>query len=245
MWDDVQLLRRLTGYLWLLCTVTMVITAGRYVLHRPEFALKTVALTKPLQHVSSEVLARVVHEQIQGNFFTVNLTRTRLMLEQVPWVRKVSVRRKFPWALEVELEEQQVVATWNQSELVNTYGEVFAGQTSQELPHFYGQPGSSLQVMQMYAELSSTLLPLSQSLTQIYLTPRFAWQVRLSDGMVLELGHEQMQQRLARFVAVYPYSLAKWSAANQRVDLRYQNGFAVELHGGEIESPSSDLDNSV
>ena len=46
-----------------------------------------------------------------------------------------------------------------------------------------------------------------QQIAQISLSPRFAWQVKLDNGMVLELGREEMQQRLARFVAVYPYSL--------------------------------------
>ena len=45
--------------------------------------------------------------------------------------------------------------------------------------------------------------------------------------MVLELGREDMQQRLARFVEVYPYSLAALQDKVKYVDLRYRNGFAV------------------
>ena len=62
---------------------------------------------------------------------------------------------------------------------------------------------------------------------QISLSPRRAWQLRLSNGMVLELGREDMQQRLARFVEAYPYSLAAISSQVKVVDLRYRNGFAV------------------
>ena len=62
---------------------------------------------------------------------------------------------------------------------------------------------------------------------QITLSPRRAWQLRLSNGMVLELGREDMQQRLARFVDAYPYSLAAISSQVKVVDLRYRNGFAV------------------
>jgi cell division septal protein FtsQ len=70
--------------------------------------------------------------------------------------------------------------------------------------------------------------------------------VRLNNELVLELGREEMQQRLARFVTVYPYSLAVMQggvmSANsdaksvyqgdkfirvKYVDLRYPNGFAV------------------
>jgi cell division septal protein FtsQ len=54
--------------------------------------------------------------------------------------------------------------------------------------------------------------------------------------MVLELGREHAQERLARFVEVYPYSLAPLRQAGSgraasHVDLRYQNGFAVYLPG--------------
>jgi cell division protein FtsQ len=45
--------------------------------------------------------------------------------------------------------------------------------------------------------------------------------------MVLELGREDMQKRLARFVEVYPYSLAAIQSRVKYVDLRYRNGFAV------------------
>jgi cell division protein FtsQ len=47
---------------------------------------------------------------------------------------------------------------------------------------------------------------------------------------VLELGREDLQQRLARFVDAYPYSLAAVQGKVKKVkyvDLRYRNGFAV------------------
>jgi len=62
---------------------------------------------------------------------------------------------------------------------------------------------------------------------QLSLSPRHAWQLRLRNGMVLELGREDVQQRLARFVAVYPYSLVAIQSRVKFVDLRYRNGFAV------------------
>jgi cell division protein FtsQ len=245
MWDDPLWLRRIANFLFGMCVLSVLVTAGHYLVQRPEFALQRIEVTKPLRHVSKEQLARLIHEQIQGNFFTVNLVRTRLALEQVPWVRKVSVRRKFPWALAVDIEEHQVLARWNETELVNIYGEVFSGQYEPSLPHFIGQPGTSEQVTRLYGELTQVMLPMKQPLTQISLSPRFSWQVRLANGIVLELGHEQMQQRLARFVAVYPYSLAKLSIHTKQVDLRYRNGFAAYL-GQEIEvQEESDSDNSV
>jgi cell division protein FtsQ len=45
--------------------------------------------------------------------------------------------------------------------------------------------------------------------------------------MLLELGREDVQQRLTRFVEAYPYSLAAIQSRVKYVDLRYSNGFAV------------------
>jgi cell division protein FtsQ len=231
MWDNAPLLRTTANVLFGISLVLLLYGAVRYVLRLPVFPLRAVVLTAAPQRVSPEQMEKVVHEQVSGNFFTVDLERTRLAFEKLPWVRKVSVRRKFPWSLEVEVEEQVALAHWNGTALVNTYGEVFAGKTEQVLPDFAGQPDTSAQVMWMYGELNAVLQPLKQQITQISLSPRFAWQVTLDKGMVLELGREEMQQRLLRFVTVYPYSLASLVRPAKHVDLRYRNGFAAYAPG--------------
>ena len=233
MWDNAPLLRTIANLLFGLSLVLVLYGAARYVLHLAIFPLNAVKLREPPKHVPVELIERVVREQIRGNFFTVDLNRTRDAFEHLPWVRKVSVRRKFPWSLEVELEEHVALARWNVSSLVNTHGEVFTERTEQVLPAFIGQPNTSAQVTSMYDEFNKKLLPLKQEVTQISLSPRFAWQLRLSNGMVLELGREQMQQRLEKFVDVYPYSLFTLSHVVTHVDLRYRNGFAVYLPNGE------------
>jgi len=101
------------------------------------------------------------------------------------------------------------------------------GGSEQALPRFTGQDGAAADVAQHYAQFSQQVAALDLQVTQLALSPRHAWQLRLSNGMVLELGREDMQQRLARFVEVYPYSLAAIQSQVKFVDLRYRNGFAV------------------
>ena len=234
MWDNAPLLRNIANALFGLSLVLVLYGAARYVLQLPVFPLRAVELTAAPQRVSSELLEKTVREQVRGNFFTVDLEQTRQAFEQLPWVRKVSVRRKFPWSLEVEVEEHVALARWNGTALVNTHGEVFEGRVEQVLPAFIGQPDTSEQVAQMYAELNTALQPMQQQIAQIILSPRFAWQVKLGSGMVLELGREEVQQRLARFVAVYPYSLGALARPVDHVDLRYRNGFAAYLPGRDV-----------
>ena len=234
MWDNHRLLRSIANLLFGVSVALVLVGAVRYVLRMPEFPLNTVELVAAPQRVSEEQLQKVVHEQVSGNFFTVDLERARQGFETLPWVRKVSVRRKFPWGLQVDIEEHVALARWNKTALVNTHGEVFAAQTTEVLPDFIGQPESALQVTKLYGELSETLSPMQQRISQISLSPRFAWQIKLDGGMVLELGREEMQARLARFVKVYPYSLAVSAQTVRRVDLRYRNGFSAYMPGSEV-----------
>ena len=52
---------------------------------------------------------------------------------------------------------------------------------------------------------------------------------RLDDGMQLELGREQVKERLGKFVSAYPVTLGSLAQPVGYVDLRYPNGFAARM----------------
>ncbi|MEQ1743334.1 MAG: cell division protein FtsQ/DivIB [Candidatus Nitrotoga sp.] len=227
--------------------VLVLYSALHYALHLPVFALRVVSVSNAPRQVVPAQIEAMVRNELRGNFFTVDLERTRRAFESIPWVRKVSIRRHFPWRLEVGLEEHVALAHWNNAGLVSIQGEVFSAETDELLPKFIGQPDGAAEVAQMFASLTKQLAPLKQEITEISLSPRRSWRLRLNNGMLLELGREQTKQRLARFVAVYPYSLMPMQQNNEffhagkaphqnglqrrveYVDLRYSNGFAAYL----------------
>ncbi len=234
MWDDAVLLRNIANALIAFSMVAMLYGVLYHTVHLPGlFPLRSMHLTVAPQRVAAEGVLAVVRNEVQGNFFTVDIERLKQSLERLPWVRSVSIRREFPDRLAVQLEEHQTLARWNDAALVNTYGEVFNAQSGQVLPGFIGQAGVSAEMAQHYAQFNAQLAVLGLQVTRLALTPRHAWQLHLSNGLVLELGREEMQQRLARFVAVYPYSLAGQVDSVRYVDMRYRNGFAV---GGMVKS---------
>ena len=228
MWDKPHLLRLMTILLVAGSLLLFAYGVLHYALQLPVFKLRTVQLTNTPKQVDLSQLNRLVKRTIGGSFFTVDLEQTRRTFEQLPWVRKVTVRRQFPWGLEMTLEEHIPMARWNSTSLVNTYGEVFEGQSNLLLPEFYGELDTSGEVAEMYVALNRQLEKVQRRIVQINLSPRFAWQLHLDNGMVLELGREQVRQRLARFIAVYPYSVATMERKNNYVDLRYRNGFSIK-----------------
>lgn len=228
MWGNAPLLRSIANALMTFSVLAVLYGAVYYTVHLPGlFPLHSVRLDAPPQRVIPEDVLQKVRGEVNGNFFTVDIERLRASLEQLPWVRSVSIRREFPDRLVVRLEEHQVLARWNGALLVNDYGEVFDAYSEDVLPAFIGQDGNSFEIAQRYGEFGEQLAPLGLRVAQIALTPRHAWQLHLSNGLVLELGREEMTRRLARFVEVYPYSLAALEGSVRYVDLRYRNGFAL------------------
>lgn len=240
MWDNAVLLRNVANALLVFSMLAVLYGAAYYVVHLPGlFPLKSVRLDAAPQRVDVQGVLAVARNEVRGNFLTVDIERLRQSMEKLTWVRSVTIRREFPDRLAVQLEEHEALARWNGVALVNQQGEVFSADTGQMLPDFIGQKGASTEIAQHYFKFSQQLAALNLQVAQLTLSPRHAWQLRLSNGMVLELGRENMQQRVAKFVTVYPYSLAamrgsegmgqktEGMTAAEYVDLRYRNGFAV------------------
>jgi len=228
MWDNPTLLKHTSTALFAVSVLLLLYSALHYALHQPDLLpIRSVKLTAAPVQVDAEQVLQVLREQVRGNFFTVDIEQLRIELEKLAWVRQVNIRREFPNRLSVELAEHQALAHWNNQALVNSYGEVFNAATSAPLPDFSGQVGNSAQVAEQYALCNTQLAKVNLQVQSIALSPRFAWQLRLDNGLVLELGSREMQARLARFVEVFPYSLASQQSVVKSVDLRYRNGFAV------------------
>jgi cell division protein FtsQ len=204
----------------------------------PLFPLRQVVVASPVVQVGRGQIEGAVRSSLVGNFFTVNLDGLRAAFEKLPWVRSAEVRRRWPDGIVLSIEEQVAVARWLRPEgevqLVNTHGELFAPGAAADpaLPVFSGPDGSSADVLDHYHEFSKALAAMGRRLVTVALTDRMAWELKLDDGVVVELGRDQEQghpvaERLARFVEHYPAARDKLHVAAGVVDMRYPNGFAL------------------
>ena len=238
MWDNPRLLNLVAGMLIGLAMLGFLIAGALRLLRSQLFPLHEIVITQPLARTTRTEIESAVRNRIAGNFFALDLAQVRAGLERLPWVRRAAVRRIWPDRLEVSLEEHVALARWGQlgnelqeSALVDTYGERFAARTDEALPLFVGPAGTEREVANRYAHFARLLAPLGASIERVILTPRFAWQLRLADGLNLMLGRDAdlAEQRLRRFVAVYELTLKKIPRRHEYVDLRYPNGFALRV----------------
>ena len=239
MWHRSNLLNAIADLLYLVAGGALLVMGLMWVLRVSFAPIQLVVVKTPLIHVQASELDDALDGILHGNFLTVNLDVARSELEKLPWVRRADVRRHWPARLEVSLEEQNPAARWGEGrgELVNTYGEVFVAnlpdKEAKHLPLLYGPPRTAPEVIALYRDAEEVLGKLGLRASQVTLSQRLAWQVKLADGMQVYLGREQpkipVAQTLQRFAEVYPSVIAGKDPQPLAVDMRYPNGFALRL----------------
>ena len=244
MWNKPQLMNAVSDLLYVAAAAALLVAAVLWSARLPWFPLNDVVVTNELREVRRVEIERSLDGRLRGNFFSVNLDNLRKSLEELPWVRRVEVRRQWPGSLLVSVEEHVPVAFWWQAtgQLVNSYGEVFTATMSVEpktrMPFLYGPQALSQEMLSYYRKAEEMLKPIGRAPRALTISPRLAVQLRLDDGMVVELGRQQqkapVRDRLERFVEYYPSVM---SAAGQRptvVDMRYPNGFALRVAAASV-----------
>ena len=240
MWDKPDVLNGVADALLAVALLLIAYAAVHYVVRLPVFPLREVRVTSALTHVTPDQIESVVARELRGNFFTLDLEHARAGFEKLPWVRKVNVRRQWPDRLEVALEEHVPLGRWGNAGLVNTYGESFAAAYDGALPLFVGPPGSAKEIAIQYGYFQRSLATIGLAPVHVQVSARRSWQVRVATGITLQLGRENVESRLDRFIAVYARTVGRLQRPLTYVDLRYPNGFAVgipEFARGETDPP--------
>jgi len=230
MWDNPRQLNMLAGFLVGLVMLAVTLAALQLGLRSTLWPVHDVTVQGTLEHTTRAEIEQALRGRVSGNFFSVDLGEVRNALEQLPWVRRAAVRKVWPDRLEATLEEHVALARWGERSLVNTFGERFAGASEAKLPRFSGPARSEAEVTRRYARFNQVVAPLGAQVEEVLLTPRLAWQLKLSSGVRLALGRDAdaAEVRLERFVL----SVAQGAARYDYVDLRYPNGFALRMPDG-------------
>jgi cell division protein FtsQ len=242
MWHDVRALNATASALTALVALACVASGLWWLSQRPMFTLHAVRVESmyglDLQHVNELTVRNGVLGKISGNFFTTDLEQVRTTFEAVPWVRKASVRREWPNQLIVQVEEHEALGTWGEDgKLLSVKGDVFTANLAEAdedhaLPAFDGPTGSEKEVLTRFAELRGWFAPIRLTPESISLSNRYAWTVRLNNGMSVELGREKdkdtLHGRVQRLVSIYPQLVARLQEGRiDTIDMRYPNGLAL------------------
>ncbi|MDF7671226.1 FtsQ-type POTRA domain-containing protein [Orbaceae bacterium ESL0721] len=168
---------------------------------------------------------------------------------RLPWIKQASIRKQWPDRLLVHIVEYKPLFYWNDLFLLDRDGEMFSLPLDRisnlQLPQLYGPEGKQKIVLNEYHRLENISNQLANNQLKLSIkaavaNERNAWQLFVkqcvsnfcSDNqeMKLLLGSEEIEQRLLRFIKLFPEIQAR-IPKNEKIvvaDLRYENGIAVE-----------------
>ncbi|NKN32364.1 FtsQ-type POTRA domain-containing protein [Marichromatium bheemlicum] len=190
--------------------------------------VRVIKVEGELHHHSSALLSQTLSERLDGGILTADLVELKRAAESLAWVGHASLRRVWPDQLLVLVEEHRPIARWNEDGLVTAEGVVFrprAATLPPGLPVLEGEEARAAELASRYLRWRDQLMLAGHLIQTLAVDPRGDWRIELVMGTELRLGSEQVEERLARFIANAP----QLEAVGQLlvVDLRYSNGFAV------------------
>jgi len=187
-------------------------------------------------NVSQQELARWVEPLLYGGMISLDLEQLRDGMKTHPWVASASVSRQWPDKILIEIEEEEPVARWGKSGFLNSRGEslhIADNSGLERLPLLIGPEGWEQQVMKHYRELAEVLMAAGLQVDEVRMSQRGAWKVALRNAPLLVLGRNNLMKKVDRFLMVWEQQLNEQVDRIEQLDLRYDNGVAVQWHQPE------------
>ncbi|TXR51999.1 cell division protein FtsQ/DivIB [Reinekea thalattae] len=191
--------------------------------------VQQISLADPLAYQDEQGLRQVSDRFIGTSLLLLDIEEVQQSLQQLPWVKQVSVRKQWPGELEVLIEEHEPVAIWNGDQVLNSEGEPLERPAnSLALASLVGPVGSEVQVMNQYLQFAQVFGQDGARLQEVKMHPRGAWQLTLENGVTISLGDEHLLARSRRVMKVLQLEAYKGSKI-EYIDARYSNGVALKM----------------
>ena len=201
----------------------------------PLFPINTIQVVGEVKNIEKQTLQDAMQIYMQNGFFTLNVVALKQTVENLQWIESASVRRIWPDKVRVAITEQKAIARWGDQGLINSNGTVFnPGEENypQNLVRFNGPDGMRLELLDLYQELQTMLLPYNLEIASMDINSRRALEMELHNGIKFVFGKQrdigESAQLVNQFLIACEKGLAKKLDSIKLVDLRYTNGFSVQ-----------------
>lgn len=224
-------LARGLSVLSLVAVLIAVFWGGEKVFHKLDVPIGVIAIKGEFSHVDQGEVQRLVEPLINGGILSLDLAKIRSELELQPWIETVAVSRQWPGGLVISVVEETPIARWGTQGFLNSRGEMLTIKDNSKLMHLpllQGQRHTERSLMKSYREIAQLLQPANLKITGLKRDQRGAWWLSLSNGLELVVGRGQVMEKMRRFLVVWVSGLKDKAEQIARVDVRYDNGIAVQ-----------------
>ncbi|STO54595.1 cell division protein [Canicola haemoglobinophilus] len=180
-----------------------------------------------------EILSSMLENEDLKGFFGQDINLIKQQIELIPWIKSAVVRKIWPNRLSIWITEYSPIASWNDTEFLSSEGVIFQLPVNKlkvsDLPRLAGPNNKSNQVLEAWNRIYLDLKRKDLTLKKVSINERGSWQIVLDNDVILKLGRGEWQDKLDRFVTIYPQIEIPENKKLSYVDLRYGVGAAIGI----------------
>ena len=199
-------------------------------------ALENVRVKAPFRAVSEKAVEDILLPHLRNGFFSMDIDEIRGALLADPWIVNASVSRRWPNGVEVVVEEAEPLAIWGEDQLLIASGALLPRPENLKdlrLPELAGDADLVDRIMTQYQALAGLLTTKDMEVRRLSFDDLAGWQLELVSGIRLQLGHDELLERVDRFLSLTRGVLAPHLQKIAGVDARYNNAVAVQWKPAE------------
>jgi cell division protein FtsQ len=208
----------------LLVFIALCIGIWHYITH---LAIENVNVRGDFKYLSHQEIEKRVGEHLSAGFFELSIHHLQRDLLEHPWVLSAIIQRRWPFTLDIILEERKPVAVfeWFKSQstptvavddeyLIDENYEMFMPVTKSQsqvswevlesLPVVVAKPSKLVSVMHNLEWANQRLKPFDLSVKRLTLSDRDSFELELNRRYRIILGRDEFQQRMKRLFALLP-----------------------------------------
>ena len=232
--------------LWITITVVLLMTGVVLVdqLMRPgRFTIERIDVHSSSARVDARMVERTAWLALIGNYFTADLEEIESALVRLPGVYQAAVRRHWPDTLEVSITEAGAIALWYATDgsalEVQDYVNLPPDSNITLQPVLRSPTADRHTVIDAFLDLVSGLTPLGLEVRNLSVNEAGNWMVVLQSASLqtpaeleIVVGRGDPVRKVDQFAVVFDSFLQDRLADIERVDMRYDSGFAIQWRGG-------------
>ena len=224
--------------MWLvliIAPVALFIGTYQWIQNPESLTIKSVEVTGDLTILDKSQLQPVIEPFTKTNLYLLDAKALETAIENNPWVHSASMTRIWPNKLKVKIFEQHPVAFWGEKAMLAENGEIIKAVLTEKkgvLPTLYSPTDKGRNMATGFLKIRKWMRGSPLKMVEFKEDARGSWKIKLENGVTLNIGRDQQEKRLKRFMVGYEQSLVKVIDKISVVDLRYTNGFAVQWKKG-------------
>jgi cell division protein FtsQ len=200
--------------------------------------IKYVRTEGVFQYLSKDDIKKVLKPLVKTGFFDANVQAIHEAVSTLPWVESVTVKRVWPDAIDIKVRERKAFVRWGEKSLISNQGVVFTPRNIEpfeDLLVVIGPDQQHTKVLEIMKGVKTALADQSLELAEFTINNRWAWKMKLANGLEILLGRNEQLKKLQRFLKTLTVLQQEQIDAMEVVDLRYPNGYAVSWKAGTPE----------